>query len=418
MKKLTIWMIFSNWVQSILVPIVYKCAYGKYPGNLQSLGIVPEIYMTKVAIIVTIVFFVSALLIYLIPRGDKQIKETIQCNLSYYYIALFIYVVLAISGGVLDFYNVVTGGTNSTLLSYYSLFFYPVIIFLVFLFCIKNKGSILIFVGSYLILTLISHSRSGAVHLVIYLIGFALATDVLSIKKLRRRASDAYRKYHKQIKCIVLILIIIAPIVFVYSTYSRGSIVSDNEHRVTETIAARCSCLDEAGLALYMCERNEQSEKLFLEKYGVVNQMKCIIDSSIPGSLFEGDVDPNQYYRAIVGYMSATDAARYYSSTNLMLPIYMVMKYGVLAGTLFSVMIITIFYMVVCRIRNNVWQVILISIILMEMITFFDWVMIWRAFLRAALTVVTFELITRYMSIRNRRVRFRLNGTMRKASLK
>lgn len=409
MKKLTVWLILFYWGLYVLVPIAYKFNYGNYPENLQSLGYVPELYMTKAAIIISVVFFVSILLICSIPGGNRPIADTTDCNISYYYIAIAIYALLAILIGATDFNNVLAGGVNGTLFAYYSMLFYPVVLFLISLFCIKDKGSILILVGCYLMLTLLSRSRAGAVHLIVYLIGYALVSGILSMKKISRQVSSVYWKYRKRIKQMVIILIMIAPFVFVYSTNSRGSQVSSNEHGVIETIAARCSCLDEAGLALYICEEQGYPRDMFLEKYGIVNQIECIIDSTIPGSVFGGDVNPNQYFRAIVGYMSVSNAVRYYSSTNLMLPVYMVIKYGIFAGISFSIMMITLFYIVISRMKKPVWKVTLIYIVFTEMIYFFDWVMVWNAFLRTALTVIIFEMITQYMHIRHRKVRLSLN---------
>ncbi len=399
MKKLTIWIISASWILYVLVPIVYRIFFGKYPENLQSMGYVPEAYMTKAAVIITAVLFLSAVLIYCIPGGNRPIVETISCHVSYYYFALGIYFILAVLAGVMSFSNVITGGMNGTLYSYYAMLFYPVVLLLIYLFCVKDKRNVLMLVGAYLALTLLSHSRAGAVDVGIYLIGFALASDILWVKKVKRRAGAIYKKYSRQIKGMILVMIIAAPFIFIYSTKSRGSTASSNEHRAIETIAARCSCLDEAGLALYAYEESDAKKRIFLDKYGVANQIECIVDASIPGSLFGGDVDPNQYYRAMVGYMSEADAARYYTSVNLMLPVYMVMKYGLLGGMLFSTMLIVMFYLVVSRIRNPVWKVVLTCIVLR---------IVWKAFLRAALTIVVFQLITGYVHIRHQRIRYKV----------
>lgn len=400
MKKLTIWIISSSWILYVLVPIIYRFVYGKYPENLQSVGYVPDAYMTKAAIIISVVLFVSALIIFCIPVTNRPFIETINCNVSYYYITLTLFLILGFLAGITNFNNVITGGMSGSFFSYYSMFFYPIVLFLIYLFCVKNKGSVLMLVGSYLVVTLLSHSRAGAVDVGLYLIGFAFASDILTLKKIKKRISIIHKKYNKLIKRMVIVLIIAAPLIFIYSTKSRGSAAYNNEHGAMEIIAARCSCLDEAGLAMYTCEAGGYPETVFLEKYGVIHQIKCIIDASIPGSLFEGDVDPNQYYRVIVGYMSSADAAKYYTSTNLMLPVYMVIKYGLFAGILFSIMLIVFFYLIVSKMKNSVWQVALISIVLKEIIYFFDWVMVWKVFLKVALTIVVFMLVTQHVHIK------------------
>lgn len=406
MKKLTIWMMVSSWILYLFVPIVYKLMFGRYPRNIQSMGYVPESYMTKAAIIISVFFAMCILLIYLLPVKEKTMVGKVTCGSGYYYITIAVYAILAINAGVLNFSNAVTGGANSSLFSYYSMFFYPQVLFLIFLFCVKDNGGLMLLVASYLALTLISSSRSGAVNLGIYLIGFSIVSGFFSSKKIKIETD--IKKYKKKIRMIVIALAIVSPIIFVYTTQLRGSTTSNGTNRSIETIAARCSCLDEAGLVLYLNDTNDLDKDLFIEKYGLLNQIKCIIDSTIPGAVFEDDVNPNQYYRAVVGYMSVEDAKTYYSSVNLMLPVYMVMKYGLLGGMLFSTMLIVIFYMVVSKMKNSVWQVVLISIVFVEMIYFFDWVMVWKAFFRAALTIVMFELIARHVHFRLRRVRFKV----------
>ena len=395
MKKLTIWTVLSSWMIYVLVPFAYKSLYGKYPENMNSLGYVPEAYLTKAGIIITGVLFLSILLIALIPGGRRPVVDTIDGGAAYYYAALAVYFVLALAAGVRDYNGVVLGQLNGSLMAYYSMLFYPVVLFLTVFFCVRSKGSLLILVGSYLALTLLTHSRSGAVYLGIYLVGFALTDEgAAHVKQLGKRVSELTRKYKKQIGLLVLGLIVLAPFIYIYSTHSRGTVSSSAGHSTLELMAARCSCLDEAGLALYQREAGLLREDIFREKYGLLHQLGCIVDSTMPGSFFGGDVDPNQYYRAMVGYLSLEDCARYYTSINLTLPIYLVMKYGLFGGIVFSTAMIVGFYLLASRLRSPVWRVALVMLVLREGIYFFDWVMIWKTLLRTALTILVFTLAT------------------------
>lgn len=410
MKKLSIWMILSSWILYVLVPIVFKFIYGFYPENIYTMGYVPQLYMTRAAIIISFVFFICIVLIHLSPSRNDRIIETKEGNVSYYYITLFIYIILSVRAGITsDYTNVIAGGVSGAFISYYSMFFYPAVLFLIFLFCIRERGSILLLAGSYLALTLLTHSRSGAVHLGVYMIGFAYASGLLSIKSVRQKTGRIYKKYKKQIRLMVIVLAIAAPFIFIRSTNSRGASVSNSSHKAIETIAARCSCLDEAGLALYAIETNESYNSIFRTKYNVFHQIGCIIDSTIPGSLFGEDADPNQYYRAMVGYMSEKDAASSYTSVNLMFPVYMVMKYGYAFGIILSIVLIYGFYRLVSRMKDPVWRMLLICIVFREMLYYFDWVMIWKSFLRAALTLITFQALSYHVSIP--KIKLTMGGT-------
>ena len=391
MKKLTIWVILSTWILYVLIPIIFRLVYGYYPKNLQSVGYVPESHMTKAAIIISMVFFVCIIIIHFIPaRRNNTIKKT-DCRPSYFYFSIGLYLILAITAGVSDYKKAATGELSGSILAYFSLFFYPSILFLIYLFCAKNPGSILILSGSYCMLTLLTNSRSGAVHLGVYLVGYAYAFGIISFGKAKRKANAIYKKYKKQIKLIVLALAIASPFIFIYSTSSRGSITSNASNKAIETIAARCSCLDEAGLALYVSEKPGFENNIFHEKYSIQHQAECIIDSVLPGTLFSGDVDPNQYYRAMVGYMSVKEAAQSYTSMNMMLPIYLVIKYGLITGVLLSVVIIVGLYKIITKMKKSVWQVILILVVFRETLYYFDWVMIWKSFFRGMLTILTFQ---------------------------
>ncbi len=410
MKKLTIWMISSSWIVGILIPVAYKMIYGDYPENIHSLGCFPEEYMTKAALIITFSFFISIIMIWILPTQKRPIIGTINASNKYYYFAIVFYLLLAYRAGIFDYGSVITGGTSGAFVSYFSMFFYPITLFVICIFCIKERGSVLILAGSYLIITLLSRSRSGAMHIGILLIGFFIVVDDGVTAELKAQIRNISRKYKRQISGIVIALTILAPIVFVASTNARGSLVSNESQTAIETIAARCSCLDEAGQALYVYETNSKGMNIFKEKYGLLHQIGLIIDGTVPGNFFGGDVDPNQYYRSMVGYMSLQDASKYYSSVNLMLPVYLIMKYGLVFGLILSIFIVVGYFIIISKLRNPTWQIVLVTLVLPDILSFFDWVVIWRSFLKCGLTIVTFQILTKIITLIARRfpkIRFR-----------
>ena len=209
MKKLTIWAILSTWLLYVLVPLLYRGVYGKYPENLNSLGYLPEAYQTRAAIIVTAVLFAGMLLIAVLPGGKRPLVDTVEGGAGYYYAALAVYILLALAAGVRDYSNALTGNLNGTLMAYYTMFFYPVALFVITLFCVRRKGSLLLLVGSYLLQTLLTHSRSGAVYLGLFLVGFALTVEGSGrMRRFGKRTAALARRYKKQIGLLVLGLIL------------------------------------------------------------------------------------------------------------------------------------------------------------------------------------------------------------------
>ncbi len=409
MRKLTIWMIVSSWIVGILIPVVYKIIYGEYPGNIQSLGFFPEEYMTKAALIITFSFFVSIIMIWLLPTKKKPIIGTINASNKYYYFAITIYLILEFKAGIFNYGGVITEGTSGSFVSYYSMLFYPITLFVIYLFCIKDHGSVFVLSATYLIMTLLSRSRSGAMYIGILLIGFILIVDDGEAAELKAQIRNLSRKYKRKIMCIVIAMAILAPMVFVVSTNARGSLVSNESQTAIETIAARCSCLDEAGQALYVYDTNIMGMNIFKEKYGLFHQIGLIIDGTVPGNLFFGDVDPNQYYRSMVGYMSMQDAAKYYCSVNLMLPIYLILKYGLVLGLILSILIVVVFFIIISKLRNPIWKIVLVTLVLPDILSFFDWVVIWRSFLKCGLTIITFQSLSKIImtvGVRFPKIRF------------
>ena len=256
-------MILSTWLLYVLVPIVYKFIYGNFPENIKSLGYVPERYMIKAAFIVTITFAISCILIWIIPLGKKTSLGGIRIGKSYYYVALLFYIFLSYKSGVLDYYGTITGGASGSLLSYYSMLFYPVVLFLIYLFCADSEKGLIILVASYLFITLLSSSRSGAVHLSIYILGYAI---IAGCKSNYNGGQNSKSKAKRKILIMVVALVIVAPVIYVISTSARGSITSNASHSSIETIAARCSCLDEAGLGLYIIENDDKAREIFLKQ--------------------------------------------------------------------------------------------------------------------------------------------------------
>lgn len=393
MKRLMIWTIISSWLVHVFVPILYKLYYGVYPHHPQGLGYVPDEFETKTAIIISAVYLMSIIFIFMFKIKDKPIIPRKDSPVFYYYIVVFIAAVMLIriSGGAYS--SALTGGLNGSLYAYFLMFFSPQVLFLMYLYSVGGRKNIILFIGAYLIFTLLSFSRQGALFIALNAVGYIFCVKTNGINILKKTIRDTITKNKRIFIFVATAMVVIAPISFVVSSNNRNTISSDANHTVIETIAARCSCLETSGLALYKYDNDEYDRKVFLNKYGVVNQTARIIDSTVPGTIFNGDVDPNQYFRYIFGYMSYEAARKYYSSVNFMLPIYMIVKYGYVVGIIISILVIAAMSYWILRMKNLNFQVCMACVVLKGTLYYFDWVMIWKDVLIIALTIFSYNVL-------------------------
>ena len=403
MKKLILWTIISSWLIHVFVPLGYKLCYGAYPRNIQNLRDVPDEISTKVVIILSAVYLISLIIIARFPSKDTPLIPSEDGNVLYYYISVAAAACMLMSFSGSAYTNAMSGSLNASYYSYFIMLFSPQVLFIIFLFCVNGRKNILLFVGSYLLFTLLSYSRQGALFIALNVAGYMLCESTKEIEDLRNSVISSIRKNKKIFIGIIIIMVIAGPLLYVYSSNNRGTFSEDETHTVFETIASRCSCLENSGLALMKYDDDDYDRQVFLEKYGVSNQLVRIVDSTMPGSLFREDVDPNQYFRYIFGYMSYENAARYYSSVNFMLPIYLIVKYGYTLGILLSILIIVGFSEIILRSKNCLLQVCMICIVLKGTLYYFDWVMIWKDVVIILLTVFVFELINKH-ALKNIRV--------------
>lgn len=397
MKKLILWTIISSWLIHVFVPLGYKLCYGAYPRNIQNLRDVPDEISTKVVIILSAVYLISLIIIARFPSKDTPLIPSEDGNVLYYYVSVAAAACMLLSFSGSAYTNAMSGALNASYYSYFIMLFNPQTLFILFLFCVNDRKRILVFVGSYLLFTLLSASRQGTLFIALNVAGYMLCVSTKETEDVKSHIIDGIRKNKKIFVGIIIIMVITGPMLYVYSSNNRGTYSEDETHTVFETIASRCSCLENSGLALMKYDGGDYDREVFLGKYGVSNQLVRIVDSTMPGSLFSEDVDPNQYFRYIFGYMSYENAARYYSSVNFMLPIYLIVKYGYTFGILLSILIIVGFSEMILRSKNRLLQACMSCIVLKGILYYFDWVMIWKEALTVLLTVFVFELINKHV---------------------
>lgn len=336
--------------------------------------------MYKAALIQSIAIILAVIVINLSKKGKEMLAVKTECPIQVYYLAVIINVISIVYAN--NFQGILSGKINGTLFGYLSMFLSMDVLFIVYLYC-SNKNINTIWICSlYLVIKLLYTSRSAPLLIIIYLL-CSLAFDNKKIKK--------------NLFASILILTLIAPIVFFFATNLRG-ITNSNESifSLGDSIVSRLSAPELGGLYLYQYDNNIYNKELFENKYSLANQVKLTINSIVPGDLFKSDIDPNQYVRAIFMGYNEESCRENYTSINLTLPIYLVIKYSLVLGLIICIAIIYILFRICSRYHNNLAFIIIGISVLYDLLYYFDWVMILRRVLTIFLTILVVNCISKY----------------------
>lgn len=371
MKKSIIAILIYFSVLHVLIPAAYYSFYGFTP-IYSSLINIPILIKCFLLIIVPVL--ISIIVLHFLPN-----KNSIAPNIDgkpitelFYFSILFKSIVFYYSGG---FSAIINGGTNGTFGNYFSIFFNPFILLLVLLFVQKKKTNIILAVLFYVISITLSGSRSGILAIFfVFLIGYSFQTFTMYKHKLY-----SFLKYG----------LIVSPFLFIFATSVRG-IDSLDKTILVNLIVGRMSSLETSMMPVYFLDSGLDLE-LFYEKFSFWHQFKLILDSFIPGQIFDFDVMPNNYYRAIFMGMSRSFVIENYMSINLTLPIYLYLKYSYLSIAL-SVFYILGFYKIVLFFKEYPLFVIVILSGFYNVIYFFDWVMVFTQLYTGLLTILFLKM--------------------------
>lgn len=150
----------------------------------------------------------------------------------------------------------------------------------------------------------------------------------------------------------------------------------------------RMSFLETSMLPIHYKDMNDPLN-IFYDKYGLLNQVKQIIDSIFPGNLFGNDVMPNQYYRAAFMGYSVNFVVNVYTSINITLPVYLYMYVGSFFSCLIGIGILVLYYKLLIKSAGNIFIVVPLLASLYHLLYFFDWVMWFLQFFTFMLTSFT-----------------------------
>jgi hypothetical protein len=329
----------------------------------------------KAGIIISVSLIISVILLCFFKK-DQPIKPIIKgapVAVLFYGSVIFQLLIFYITGG---FGAILAGEANGTLLKYISLFLNPYVLLLVLIFGQEKKIKILKAIVFYIIAITLSGSRSGILTVFfIFFIGLAFET---------------LKFYEKKVIKFLKYTLILAPFLYVFATQIRNTNSTTDYSFLQYAIAGRMSTLETAMLPVYYYD-NKLDLNLFYEKYSFINQLKLVVDGFIPGQIFDYDVMPNNYFRAIFTGYSIPFVQENYVSINITLPIYLYLKYNYW-GILFTVFYIVGFYLILRFFKRSPLIVIVLLSGFYNILYFFDWVMVFNQFYVGLLTLLFIKL--------------------------
>lgn len=284
------------------------------------------------------------------------------------------------------FLGIISGESNGTFLAYLSFFFdLRMLYFFVLLrfFRVENIKKIVFYSTVYVAISLMYSSRSG-IFFVVLNCGILLFGLKIS------------EKFRKKMIALLIISAIIAPFMFAIATASRGTTSIFSVEKLCRSIVGRLSIDEVAAIELEQYENGMYKDQLFEEKYGIVNQSKLIVNTLIPGSLFENDVDPNQYWRAIFSNWSEDTVKMYYTSIYSILPMYLYLKYHGLIGLFLYFLIIYFMFRSTCRMKNQTIALFFGVHFFYTVFQYFDWVYHTRDLVSFLLTLLMIKLLSQF----------------------
>lgn len=242
----------------------------------------------------------------------------------------------------------------------------------------SEKLNIFVMGFVYLFVTLVGSSRQGVLILVVAFLAMLISTS-------------KYKKNRNRIYILILCLCLASPFAYMYATARRGGTTAGKGMELIDHIVGRCSNLEVLGIAIYQKENVIWVQELFEEKYSIENQAKQCVNSLMIGDVFEGDVQPNQYYRAIFLRVPEQQAKETYTSINLTFSGYLYLKYPLVVSWILTIGILMFIFVIAtsCKLPS-IFSIVLLMFVTSSILDYFDWVMIFNTMLRYIIAAGTF----------------------------
>lgn len=370
MKRLYMYMLLFLWGSGVCFPVMWYL----YRGGFAKVYGTPDKYLWLSAKLVTWVVFISIFLIIILPDFKKgisnltigsKLSRNTNSNVLVFYMLLGIRLIdnlwNAYQSGLTVFQWMIQGGNQGRLMGYVGIFTDLSVLMAMYLLAYKKHIKVIPFVITYVFYTVVCGSRSGMMWILVILIGMLLCVE-----------NEPFKISLKQYLPYILIGILLMPVLYVVASSLRGYENYGFEYMVNQ-IVARISILEDSGVALRKADCGEWNAGLFYEKYSFVNQLKCIVNSMVPGSIFEQDIWPNLYYRAIFLGESVEQCRAMYCSNYLILPVYLLLKYQVVLAVVLSVVLLVGLYILLEIFEKYAISRICAVYLLWEVFCFFDW---------------------------------------------
>lgn len=373
MKKAIIAITIYFLLLHVVLPAVYYFIFGFSPiySDFED-----NAALIKSFFLLFIPFVVAIIILYFIPSTNDEIEPNINGNpiTVLFYLSIFLKLgVTLVTGG---FAAALSGESNGSLINYISLFLNPFTLLLALLLVQKKKSNVMLAIFFYVLSVTLSGSRSGIISIFfVFFIGLGF---------------EAFEFYKRKVSVFLKWGLILAPLLFIFATQLRGLSDFVTMDVILNQIVGRMSALETSMMPVYYYDHNLNLE-LFYEKYSVWHQFLLSLDSIVPGQLFDFDVMPNNYYRAIFMDYSQSFVFENYMSVNLCLPTYLYLKYGYLAF-IFTILYVIGFYKFIRIFRKYPLIVMVFLSGFYNVIYFFDWVMFFTQIYSGLLTVFALKM--------------------------
>ncbi|SEL01008.1 hypothetical protein SAMN04488505_1011309 [Chitinophaga rupis] len=374
MKRAFISVLFFFFIFHFIIPAIYYWYNGFF--NLYS-DIDDPVALRKSFLINGISILLTAIIIWRLPQKNDKIPANIFNITPLYYFSIFFSLAYYISRG--GYEGTVTGNMAGSLLSYIALFLNPSIIIMLLIFYQKKKYNVGAILLSFILFVTVTGRRSAIISVILMLLIYP--------------AFENFSAYKSKLRKYILLFFIGSPLLFFAASRMRGIDLDILQNEILlKAIFGRLSMIELGAIPIHYKDLGGYNVELFNDKYGIIHQIKLIIDSLIPGNIFEYDVMPNQYYRAIFLGYSIDFVQDTYLSLNMTLPVYFYMYSNFVIAVLCTVITLVGYYYLWKRFSNNIFISIALIGQLYTLLYYFDFVMWFSQFLTTVLTILTINL--------------------------
>lgn len=385
MKKVYNSILLFYLILHYIIPWVYYLIFGKVT-IYSNFWDQPS---ANKALLLNIISIIGAILIIkFLPDKKEKILPKFSYVSCLYYFSILLAVVVAINAG--GFGGLLSGKQTGTFFNYLRLFFNPLTLLALILFLKKPPYRTIFILFLFVVYLTFIGSRSAIIRLLIIGLIFPIFSN--------------YELYRRKIKKFLIFILIISPFLFVLATSKRGYKNID----YSEMIIGRISSIELGMNPVFTKDNPEKSMgdlSLFYKKYNLKHQIRIIINSILPGSLFKDDVDPNQYYKTFFFGMSGEASRKQYMSMPISLPVYIYMYFGFSVSILITICFIVIYYLLwlYSYKRNNYFFLGLI-LSLYGFMYFFDFVMLFRNLFSIFLTIFSVVIFEKFIPVCKRKL--------------